>query len=76
MKTDFVLRQLAERMIEKDEKMYAVFVHLEKAYEKVCRKELWEVLQRYGLSGELLRSIRAMYQSYVRIDSEVTDRVV
>ena len=24
----FVLRQLTERMIEKDEKMYAVFVHL------------------------------------------------
>ena len=33
----FVMRQLAEKMIEKDRKMYAVFVDLEKAYDKVCR---------------------------------------
>ena len=31
-KQNFVMRQLAEKMIEKDRKMYAVFVDLEKAY--------------------------------------------
>ena len=43
--------------------MYAVFVDLEKVYDKVCREKLWVVLQRYGLSGDLLRAIRAMYQA-------------
>ena len=37
-----MLRQLAERMIEKDEKMYAVFVHLEKANNKVFRESCGE----------------------------------
>ena len=36
----FVMRQLAEKMTEKDRKMYPVFVDLEKAYDKVCREEL------------------------------------
>ena len=59
----FVMRLLAEKMIEKDRKMYAVFVDLEKAYDKVCREELWEALKRYGVSGDLLRAIRALYVS-------------
>ena len=63
-------------MIEKDKKLYAVFVDLVKAYDKVCREELWVVLQRYSVSGDLLRAIRAMYQvneTCVRVDGEVTE---
>ena len=41
------MRQLTEKMIEKGKKMYVVFVDLEKAYDKLCREELWEVLRRY-----------------------------
>ena len=29
--------------------MYAVFMDLVKAYDKVCREELWECLQKYGV---------------------------
>ena len=49
---------------------------LEKAYDKVCREELWVVLQGYGVSGDLLRAIRAMYQASVtcvRVDDEVME---
>ena len=42
----FVMRQLAEKVIEKDNRMHAGFVDLEKAYDKVCRQELWEALQK------------------------------
>ena len=34
------MRQLAEMMIEKGKRMYAGFVDLEKAYDRVCREEL------------------------------------
>ena len=59
------MRQLAENMIEKDRKVYAVFVDLEMAYDKVCRKKLWEALKRYGVAGDLLimRATRAVYQA-------------
>ena len=55
---DIIMRQLAEKMIEKNKKLYVVFRDLEKAYDKVCREELWVLLQRYGVSGDLLRAIR------------------
>ena len=58
----FVMRQLAERMIEKGKKLCAVFVDLKKAYDKVCREELWKALRKYGVSSGLLRVIKSMYQ--------------
>ena len=71
-----MMRQLTEKMIEKNRKMYAVFVDLEKAYDKVCREELWGALQRYSVSGHLLRAIKAMYQdsrAYVKVDGGKTE---
>ena len=49
---------------------------LVKAYDQGIREELWEVLQRYGVSGDLLRAIRAMHQASeacVRVESEMTE---
>ena len=49
---------------------------LDKAYDKVCREELWEALRRYGVSGGLLRVIKSMYQASeacVRVDGEVSE---
>ena len=43
--------------------MYAVFVDLEKAYDKNCREELWEALWRDHVSGGLLRAIKSVYQT-------------
>ena len=40
----FVMRQLAEKTIEKDDKMYAAFIDLEKAYDKVWREDMWRTL--------------------------------
>ena len=72
----FVTRQLAEKMIEKDKKLYATFVDLEKPYDKACREELWVVLQKFGVSVDLPRAIRAMYQASeacVKVNGEVTE---
>ena len=40
----FVIRQLVEKTIEKDGKMYAAFVDLKKAYDKVWREDMWRTL--------------------------------
>ena len=45
----FVMRQLAEKTIEKDGKMYAAFIDLEKAYDKVWREAMWRTLATYGM---------------------------
>ena len=60
----------------KGQKLCAVLVDLEKAYDKVCREELCEALRRYGVSGGLLRAIQSMYQASeacVRVDGEVSE---
>ena len=39
------MSQLANKVIKKDRKLHAVFVDLEKAYNKVHMEELWESLE-------------------------------
>ena len=36
-------------------------IDLEKAYDKVSRDRLWQVLESYGIQGGLLRAIQSMY---------------
>ena len=56
------MKQVVEKMIEKDKVMFMVFIDLEKAYDNVCREKLWRVLFDYGVRGRLLRSVKALYE--------------
>ena len=72
----FVMRQLAEKTIEKDGKMYAAFIDLEKAYDKVWREDMWRTLAMYGVSGRLLRAVKALYENSkarVGVEDELTE---
>ena len=47
------------------------FINQKKAFDRVHREKLWAVLEDYGVHGELLDSIRALYadsKSFVRTD--------
>ena len=69
----FVMR---EKTIEKDGKMYAAFIDLEKAYDKVWREDMWRTLATYGVSGRLLRAVKALYENSkarVRVEDELTE---
>ncbi len=46
----------------KDKKLYAAFMDLEKAYDRVDREALWSVLRIYGVGGQLLKGIQAFYR--------------
>ena len=41
--------------------MYVDFVDLEKAYDKVNRETLWQVLRMYYAGDKLLSGIKSMY---------------
>ncbi len=51
-----------EEYFGKDKKLYAAFMDLEKAYDRVDREALWSVLKIYGVGGELLKGIQAFYR--------------
>ncbi len=48
------MKKLVEEYLGKDKKLYAAFMDLEKAYDRVDREALWSVLRIYGVVGQLL----------------------
>ena len=41
--------------------MYVGIMDLEKAYDRVNREALWQVLRMYDVGGKLLNGIKSMY---------------
>ena len=72
----FTLRMLTEKYREMKRDLFACFMDLEKAYDRVCRDKLWYVISEYGVGRNLLRGIKAFYdkcRACVRINREVTE---
>ena len=62
MEPIFILRQLMWKFRESKKSRFIVFVDLEKAYDRVPRKVLWEVLVRKGVSRMYIELIKDMYK--------------
>ena len=45
--------------------MYVGLKDLEKAYDRVNREALWQVLRMYDVEGKLLGGIKSMYEEQV-----------
>ena len=72
----FVLRNIVEKYLEKGKKVYAAFMDLEKAYDRVDREGIWRVLRIYGVDGELLRAVKSLYEgarAAVRVEDELSE---
>ena len=72
----FTLRQLSENTIEYDKQLNLAFIDQEKAFDRINRNKLWAILSEYGIQGQLLDNIRALYQkcsSVVRTSDGLTD---
>ena len=60
--TFFAVRQVTEKVIEKDKVVYTAFVDLEKAFDSVSRSKLWVALKDYGVKGKLLAAVQSLYE--------------
>ena len=50
----FVLRQVCEKMKEKGKQAWIAFMDLEKAYDRIDRHAMWQVMRIYGIGGRVL----------------------
>ena len=57
----FIVRQICEKYLGKDKDGYFAFLDLEKAYDRVDRDAMWNVLRLYGIGGRLLRGVKSLY---------------
>ncbi len=56
------MRMIIEKMLAKDKNMYAAFMDLEKAHDRVDCEALWDVLRVYGVGGRLFDGVKTIYR--------------
>lgn len=72
----FLVRQLCEKFLGKGKELFWAFMDLEKAYDRVDREALWQVLMFYGVGGRLLKAVKSFYvnsRACVRVGDGVSD---
>ena len=57
----FVVRQLQEKYLAVNKRLYMAFVDLEKAFDHVPRKGIWWALRKLGLEEWTVRLVQGMY---------------
>ncbi|KAK3520362.1 hypothetical protein QTP70_023831, partial [Hemibagrus guttatus] len=58
----YTLHRVLEGLWEFAQPVHMCFADLEKAFDRVPRGILWEVLWEYGVRGPLLRAVRSLYK--------------
>ena len=57
----FTLKQIFEKSWEYGKDLFACFVDLEKACDRVSRDKFWKILREYDVDGQRLRAITSFY---------------
>ena len=61
----FMLERLIEMVKGKKEEIFVAFLDMEKAYDRVNRKKLFEVMRCYGVHEKLVRLIERIYDGRI-----------
>ena len=59
----FVVRQLQEKYVAANKRLYMAFVDLEKAFDRVPRKVIWWALRKLGVDEWIVRLVQGMYSN-------------
>ena len=70
----FCARQLVEKVIEHNTRIFMLFIDLWKAYDSIPHDALWHVLQKFGIPRSIINVIHSLHvgmQAEVTVDSQV-----
>ena len=59
----FVVRQLQEKYLAANKRLYMAFVDLEKAFDRVPRKVIWWAPRKLGVDEWIMRLVQGMYSN-------------
>ena len=59
----FVIRQLQEKYLAANKRLYVAFVDLEKAFDRVPRKVIWWALRKLGVDVWIVHLVQGMYSN-------------
>ena len=59
----FVVRQLQEKYLAANKRLYMAFVDLEKAFDRVPLKVIWWALRKLGVDEWIVRLVQGMYSN-------------
>ena len=63
----FVVRQLQEKYLAANKKLYMAFVDLEKGFDRVPRKVIWWALRKLGVEERIVQLVQGMYSKAVSV---------
>ncbi len=72
----FAVKILVEKYLKTERKLSVALRDLEKAYDRVDRKGLWDTLRVYRVGGQLLEGIRSFYENAsasMRVNGELSE---
>jgi len=72
----FTLRQMQEKFLAHDQRLYLAFIDLEKAFDRVPREVVWWALRRLGVEEWLVRAVQSTYvnaRSRVRVSASYSE---
>ena len=75
----FVVRQLQEKYLGVNKRLYMAFVDLEKAFDRVPRKVIWWSMRKLGVEEWIVRLVQGMYEnarSRVRVGEGLSEEFV
>ena len=58
----FVMKQLSEKLVDKNKSLYVAYMVLEKAHNRVDREAIWSVFGMYRINGWLLKVVQSLYE--------------
>ena len=61
--TIFIVRQLQEKYLAANKRLYMTFVDLEKAFVRVPRKVIWWALRKLGVDEWIVRLVQGLYSN-------------
>ena len=74
----FIIRQLQDKHLAKNRKLYFAFVDLEKAFDRIPRKVIWWAMRKLDVEEWVVQFVQNMYnntRSKVRVNNTYSDEL-